>query len=114
MLKTQIKENKNVFLARTVIFVQNDKGEIEEYVIDPALGKKPLTKKEWLAKMNVDIKGAKKRPYPLADNSKFYNKNVFAITSVDPSDPEFRLNLTEEIKMDRANFKMEQFFMGDF
>jgi len=97
-----------------VIYVKNKSGDVEEFVIDPALGKRPLSKKDWLKKMNVDIKSVNKRPYPLADNSKFYGQNVFAITGVGPYDPELRIGLTEEQKVDRANFKMEKFFMGDY
>ncbi len=97
-----------------VIYVKDKKGETKEYVIDPALAKKPLTKKEWLAKMNVNINEVKKRPFPLPDNSKFYGQNVYAITSVEPYDPEIRLGLSEKDKVERANFKMEKFFMGDY
>ena len=73
-----------------------------------------LMQKQWLAKMNVEINEVKKRPYPLPDNSKFYELNVYAITGITPYDPEIRIGQTEEIKLDRANFTMERFFMGDY
>jgi len=95
-----------------LVYVEDGKGGVEEMIIDPSISDKPLSAKDWAAKMEVDFSKSDQVVYPTPTNTAFFNKTSFAVTNSDPYWPDLDMALTEDEKILKAKNTMEQYTSG--
>lgn len=95
-----------------VVYVEDEKGKVQEMIIDPSVSQKPLTPKEWSALMEVDFDDSQRVAYPTPTNTAVFGKTSYAVTSSEPYWPDLDTRLTEEMKMRMAADTMERYKTG--
>lgn len=98
------------FHVAPIVYVKNDKGEIQKMVIDPSLFETPVTVEEWDNKMSKKtIKGSTVTAFPFPENAALMERSTLAFSSSDPYLPRDSIEMTEDMKMRYANETMKQY-----
>lgn len=98
------------FHVAPIVYVEDEKGQIQKMVIDPSLFNKPVTVSEWDQRMSKKtLRGSVVTAFPFPENSAFMERSTLSFSSSDPYLPRDNINMTEEQKMNQANITMKSY-----
>lgn len=105
--ETDIRWN---FHVAPVVYVKDEKNQIQKIVIDPSLFDGPVTVEEWDKKMAKNTaKGSVISVFPFPENAALMERSTLSFSSSDPYLPRGNINMTEEEKMGQAKVTMANY-----
>ncbi len=98
------------FHVAPILYVENEKGQIQKMVIDPSLFDKPVTVEEWDNKMKKGTaKGSVITAFPFPENAAVFERSALSFSSSDPYLPRDSIYLSEADKMLMADSTMQMY-----
>ncbi len=97
------------FHVAPVVYVENNEGKVEKFIIDPSTFDKPVKVSEWSEKLTKSNKRPQTTRFPFPQNSSMFNRNSIAFSNSSPYLADDISNLSEDEKLRLANETMTRY-----